>query len=278
MGTREQFIAEQAEALAPLDFLVVTVVRDPPAALEVAHDQDGSFRVRAASPKQPFSPEQVKALGALGFTGAEDTWASGNLPGAGPAAALFEQVLGQVLGADDHVAVDIDHGSRRPLVEAQQKLEAIKARVAPILAELGGGPVPIDPDGDFSLRLGSVEVFVSPLSVPNMLPVVRVFAITNVGINLTPELGLFLSRVNFNLLFGRFALDADHRAVWFSETLLGEAFSDEELRFTVVMVAQTADEWDDRLAQMFGGTARAAAPDEQKEVAAKPGQPGGGYL
>ena len=144
-----------------------------------------------------------------------------------------------------------------------------------------GAPAPVDADGDYALKLGSVEVFVSPLALPNMLPVVRVFAITNVEVNLTAELGLFLSRANFALMFGRFALDTDHRAVWFSETLLGEAFSDEELRFTVAMVAETADEWDDRIAEMFGGTSAHGSPEAQ-QLQAKPGRSSsvgpGGYL
>jgi len=83
---------------------------------------------------------------------------------------------------------------------------------------------------------------------------VRVFAITNVDVTISPELGLFLARLNFGLMFGRFALNTERRSIWFDETLLGEHFSDEELRFTVRVVASTADEWDDRLKQMFGGS------------------------
>jgi len=278
VGTREGFIAQQAAALGPLDFVVVTVVTDPPAAVELAREADGGFVVRAASPKQPFSADQGKALAALGFTQAEELWQSGPRPDLPSAAALVERVLAEVVGAGDAAPVDVDHGSRRPIVEAQQKLQAMRARIAPILAEMLGGTAPTDADGDYLVKVGSVEVFVSPMAVPNMVPVVRVFAITNVAVNLTPELGLFLSRVNFTLLFGRFALDTDHRAVWFSETLLGEAFRDDELRFTVAAVAQTADEWDDRIAQMFGGAARASVPEAEQPAPPKPGQPPGGYL
>jgi hypothetical protein len=109
--------------------------------------------------------------------------------------------------------------------------------------------------------------------------VVRVFAITNVGVAVTPELGLFLARLNFGLMFGRFALDAEHRAIWFDETLLGDQFTDEELRFTISVVASTADHWDDRLKQMFGGaTYEEVLAGRAKEPAppTKPGQ--GGYL
>ena len=54
-------------------------------------------------------------------------------------------------------------------------------------------------------------------------------------------------------MFGRFALDVERSAIWFDETLLGEEFREEELRFAIRMLASTADEWDDRLKQMFGG-------------------------
>jgi len=82
---------------------------------------------------------------------------------------------------------------------------------------------------------------------------VRVFAICVVGANMAPELGLFLSRLNFGLMFGRFSLDTERRAIWFDEALLGEEFREEELRFAVNVVAKTADQWDDPLKQMFGG-------------------------
>src|SRR5438067_2104266 len=106
-----------------------------------------------------------------------------------------------------------------------------------------------------------------------------VVVLTNVGVTITPELGLFLSRLNFSLAFGRFAIDVEHQAVWFDETLLGEHATDDELRFTIDVVARTADEWDERITQMFGGTtpkATGQSPEADPEPPAKPGQ--GGYL
>ena len=54
-------------------------------------------------------------------------------------------------------------------------------------------------------------------------------------------------------MFGRFALDTEHRSIWFDESLLGDQINADILRFTIKVVAATADEWDDRLKQMFGG-------------------------
>ena len=123
----------------------------------------------------------------------------------------------------------------------------------------------------------STRVYVAPRGGLGAPPIVRVFAITNVGVPMTPELGLFLSRLNFSLAFGRFAVDVEHQAVWFDETLLGEHITDDELRFTIDVVAQTADEWDDRIAQMFGGSvSHATGPPAEAggEPPAKPGQGG----
>ena len=108
---------------------------------------------------------------------------------------------------------------------------------------------------------------------------VRVFAIALVGMSVTPELGLFLARLNFGLAFGRFALDAEHAAIWFDETLLGDQFSDEELRFTIRVVGSTTDHWDDRLKQMFGGVTYQEVLAGRAAHVAPPVKPGqGGYL
>jgi len=77
--------------------------------------------------------------------------------------------------------------------------------------------------------------------------------VTNVGVKVVPELGLFLARLNFGLMFGRFALDAENNSIWFDETLLGDQLNEEALKFAIHIVASTADEWDDRIVEMFGG-------------------------
>jgi hypothetical protein len=124
-----------------------------------------------------------------------------------------------------------------------------------------------------------VQVCVAPRVAPGGPAVARVFAITNVGVSVTPELGLFLARLNFGLMFGRFALDTEHPSIWFDETLLGDQFSDEELRFTIKVVATTADHWDDRLKQMFGGATHQEVLTGQVGLKTPPVKPGqGGYL
>jgi len=138
-----------------------------------------------------------------------------------------------------------------------------------------------DADGDYLLPIDEVRVVVAPRAAPDGQIVVRVFAITNVGLNVTRELGLFLARLNFGLMFGRFALDAEHGAIWFDETLLGEQFREDGLRFAIRMVATTADGWDDRLKHMFGGAAHhevLAGRIAELPTPTKPGDGTGLYL
>ena len=130
---------------------------------------------------------------------------------------------------------------------------------------LGGGQIPED-----------VQVTVAPRALPLGPAIVRVFAVTNVQVPPVPELGLFLARLNFSMMFGRFSLDTEHNAIWFDETLLGEHFSSEELRFAVSVVSRTADEWDDRLKQMFGGMTYQEMLKVQGNGQTPPVKPGAG--
>jgi hypothetical protein len=192
---------------------------------------------------------------------------------------LARRVLLEVFGEKPDVRFDLAHGSHRAEHEARQRLAQTRERVEKALVEITGKRPEQDDDGDYWIPMQDVRVVVAPRVAPGGPAVVRVFTITNVGVSVTPDLGLFLARLNFGLMFGRFALDAEHQAIWFDETLLGDQFRDEELRFTLQVVASTADQWDDRLKQMFGGatyqdvlTGRAG----EHPPTTKPGQ--GGYL
>jgi type III secretion system-like peptide-binding chaperone len=279
MALREAFVAEQFAALEPFDFVVVAVPAPPFDGVRVARGAEGTWEVevgtRAGDP--PFSEEQVADLVRLGF-GAEPPWTARIAPDdATAAAALVERALCDVLGLGSEDRVDLHHGNRRAEHEAEQKLDHLRARVEPILTTWLGRAPERDADGDYVFDFESAQVYVAPRAAPNSPIILRVFAITNVGLNVTPDLGLFLSRLNFSLTFGRFALDADNRAVWFDEVLLAEDVSDEELQFAVRVVAQTANEWDDRIAQMFGGVVRRrASATADGPPSAKPGE--GGYL
>ena len=292
-SARQTFLAGQVAALSPLDFLVVGVPAPPFDAVQVLREEDGSLAVEL-SPRDasaPFTAEQVTALARLGLAipsaeDAADEPAGGHksaVPPASDAAAakLVDDVLVEVLGVSPTTPVDVRHGSAREHRLAERKIAEMRTNIEPVLASILGKPAERDADGDYVLDLGHVRVFVAPRALPGRPPpIIRIFAITNAGVELTPELGLFLSRLNFTLMFGRFSIDADNSAIWFDETLLGDHVTPEELRFTVEMVATTANEWDQKLAAMFGGQTRAAGDAAPTEPPAAPNsKPGsGGYL
>jgi len=320
---REQFIASQVDALEPLDFVLVGVPRPPFDAVQVLREEDGSLRVELSARDGsilPYTDEQRAALVRLGFPGAGGADGGDAEDGAGvadpaagapstglaktavrgaggglravpwpsdaaAAAAIADHVLSQVFGVEAATPVDVRHGSEREARLAEQRVSRMRACIEPVLATLNAGkPAAQDDDGDYVLDVGHVRIFVAPRSLPGPPPpIIRVFAITNAGVNLSPELGVFLSRLNFSLMFGRFSIDSDNAAIWFDETLLGEHVTEEELRFTVEMVAGTANEWDQKLAAMFGGRTRPPETLPPASGAAadgaptnKPGQ--GGYL
>jgi hypothetical protein len=292
---RASFLRSQVGALAPLDFIVVQVSTPPFDAVQVLREDDGRFTIQlsARDESTPYEPQQVTALASLGLVPPTEAAPGGwrSAPGFGPssvdeATSMADGVLSKVFGLDADAAVDVRHGSDRLVREAAARVAAIRSTIEPVVAALSpGNKVVQDEDGDYVLDLGHVRLFVAVRALPGPPPpIVRVFAITNAGVNISSELGLFLSRLNFTLMFGRFSIDVENASVWFDETLLGEHVTAEELRFTIEMVASTANEWDQKIASMFGGRVLAPQGEADGEGAApgsvppavKPGQ--GGYL
>lgn len=283
MAARRDFVEEQLAALEPLDFVAFLVDgRDRLGFVEVHRTEDGeSFHAHIGA--QPPLPAQARQqLEQLGF-GVEEGGPSVEVRDVTALADTVESVLADVLEAAPGTPLDVRHGSHRMEVEQQRKLKALRERLTKLLDNLlEAGAYEIDADGDFTFPFESTRVWVAPRALPIGGPlIVRVLAVTNVDIDPSPALGLFLSQTNFGLAFGRFSLDARHRAVWFEQNLLGEAFSDEEFGFLVHIVAQTADQYDDRIAEVFGGRVfnppdRAAEAEETPRE--KPGTAPGGYL
>ncbi len=253
-GARRDFVEEQIRALAPLDF-VAFVVPVPPGVgfVEVTRDEEGGG-YRAAVGVEPALAEPVaSALTALGFAAGEARPFLESKDVAALAGKVDAALTGP-LEAPTGARMDVRNGSRRDEVERERKLAALRERLAALLTKLlEPNAFEVDADGDFTFPFKSTRVWVAPRGLPGGPLAVRVFAVTNVDIDPTPALGLFLSETNFALAFGRFALDTPRRAVWFEETLLGDFVADEELTFVVQIVASTADQFDDRIAAAFGG-------------------------
>jgi hypothetical protein len=282
------FLVSEIEALESFDFVVVAPAGQPLHVAEVTRCEGGSLEVRVPG-RPPLVPELAPAVRSAlrdrGFASEDPAdrtkpW-SRSVENPEAAVELLRELRVAVFGEKPDVTLDIAHGSHKLEHDAREKLARTRARIEPILEDVLGQRAEQDADGDYVLPIREVHVMVSPRATPDGQIVTRIFAITNVGVNVAPELGLFLARLNFGLIFGRFALDTDHRSIWFDESLLGEQFRVEELRFAIDMVATTADAWDDRLKQMFGGATyqevlagRAAEPAPP----VKPGEGPGMYL
>lgn len=285
-ATARAFLLAEVEALEPLAFVLTSPAGKPLHVVEMTRSDGGAFEVRIPGrpPIVPELPVAVRsALRERGFASekpADQTvsWVHA-VADAAAAVDLAIRVLTEVFEEKPDAALDVAHGTHRAEYEALRKLAEIRERLGSMLTEIAGTRPEQDEDGDYLLPMGDVRVTVAPRVAPGGPVIVRVFAITNVGVTVAPELGLFLARLNFRLMVGRFALDAEHASIWFDETLLGDQLNIDALRFTVGIVASTADEWDDRIQQMFGGATYQQVLQGNAEQSRPPVKPGsGGYL
>ena len=277
------YLISEIESLEPFDFVALVPSGSPLHILELDRTEAGDLQLSV--PGRPTSApaipsEMQSALRERGFTceDAEDPtkpWLCA-VESAEACIDLAATLHRELFGEAPDRTIDVLHGSHQAAHEAQQKLAVVRKRTEEILTRLIEKTPEQDSDGDFALPIGDVQVTVAPRALPGGPVVVRVFAVTNVNVPVVPELGLFLARLNFSLMFGRFALDTEHNSIWFDEMLLGEQFRETELRFAVEVVASTADEWDDRLKQMFGGMTYQEVLKSQEDGRPPPVKPGTG--
>ncbi len=277
------FLVAEVEALEPFDFVAVVPTGQPLHAVEATRAEDGRIDVRVPGRPPavpPLEGEVRRGLLERGFASDDPSdptqpWAC-TVAEPDAAVALLLAVLVEVFGEKPTATLDVAHGSHQAAHEARKNLARARTRIETIVADILGRPPEQDADGDYVVPIDDVQLMVAPRAAPDGRVFVRVFVVTNVGVNVTPELGLILARLNFGLMFGRFALDVEHRSVWFDDTLLGAEFREEELRFAIHMVARTADDWDDRLKQMFGGATYQEVVAGQANGVASPTKPGEG--
>ena len=281
-ATRRSFLEEQLRVLEPFDVVTFLAPRDEGlAAVEVERSEDGTALSAEIGAKPPLEEGTVAALATLGFLPTEDAIPTLSGPDPVALAEAIEAALSGPLGIPPGGPLDVHHGSRRAQVEMERKVQALRERTGKILeATLAEGVLEVDEDDDFTFPHESTRVWVAVRALSESGPlVVRVMAPTNVGVVPTPQLGLFLAETSFGLPFGRFSLDARNGTVWFEESLLGEYFADEELRFAVGMVASTADRFDDQIASMFGGQVFSQLTQDEAATEGPGTKPGsGGYL
>ncbi len=277
-----RFVVDQVERLGDLDFVSVGSPESPFLVLQIARNDTGQIetRVPPRAVSTPLKPEMRTKLLEAGF--ACDDPSSPQAPWLRTATspeeafAIAEVTLRDVFDVAIADTVNLIHGSHRAEHEASQRLEKLRTRIEPVVSEMLGRPAARDKDGDYLYPIDHVHVIIAPRVIPGAVALVRIIAITNGGVTVAPELGLLLARLNFGLMFGRFALDSEHRSIWFDETLLGDDIGDEQLRFTVKMVAETAAEWAPKLQQMFGGLTHRDLEEAERQATPKPGA--SGYL
>lgn len=283
MDEMQRYVESELESLEPFDFVAIAPAGRGFHMVEVCRGENHRLEVRipgrpafikaisdderASLLEHDFASEDPKNMALAWVREAKD---------AGEAFEIARTVIHQVFQEKPDIRYDVIHGSHLAEHEAKQKLAAVRVHVESVISDVMKAPPIQDDDGDYLLALGDVQVVVAPRSMPGGPTLVRVFTVTNVGITATPDLGLMLSRLNFSIAFGRFSIDADRNAVLFDETLLGDPLNQDALRFAIDIVSTTADEWDDRLKQMFGGATYQEILKQQGYDKERPGKPGQG--
>lgn len=163
--------------------------------------------------------------------------------------------VGSVIGLP-YVAVG-DSIVRKPTVGghsmASNQLAVVKDKVQRYLTDLLQN-VQIDREGDFNFRHGSAHVFVRVAPIGDEHTFVAVWAHTNLEVPASPELYQYIATGNqFRFGYMKCREEDGKVSIVFAHHLLGDFLDPDELKTTVVLVAQTADQIDDEIMTKFGG-------------------------
>jgi len=124
-------------------------------------------------------------------------------------------------------------------------------RVEEYLGELFEDPY-LDPEtAHFYVRYGTtvLEIAVDPYGPEDTM--VQVMAYCVQGVRLEPDLLLGVLELNHHLAFGAFSLVG--RDIFLSHTLFGRGLERGALLSAIAAVANTSDEYDDRIVAKYGG-------------------------
>lgn len=136
--------------------------------------------------------------------------------------------------------------------ETQAQKECFE-KVSPWVTDLFGGSVLRKPDKPvLGVLEGSafVQIGVFPWSENDSIITTRSYVVS--GAELTPELLHFLLRENGGMRFGAFGVD-DEGDILFEHSIVGSTCDRAELESSLVAVLRTADEYDDRIIERWGG-------------------------
>ncbi len=109
-------------------------------------------------------------------------------------------------------------------------------------------------DGLYVVKQGSAYVMVNVIPWGEERAVVRCAAQLLRGVEATEELAWDLLCLNSMMRFGSFAFVPEDNRVFFIHSILGgETLDPEEILTTVAQVALVADDYDDKIAAVYGG-------------------------
>jgi hypothetical protein len=231
---------------------------DPPWAGR--REEDGSEEVRredAPVPsREPAEGGRDEDAPDAGNGDARDAGA-GDAPDAGAGDEAGDEGPGRQLA-------EIPHGLLTPRPPRRTGVfldpEDLREHVGGLLRAVLGG-YEVDAFGNFTFTHEGARIFVTVGGSP-IGPQVGVFSVTNLDLELTPELAAFLLTTNHTLGFGAFSYDPGNRAVWLRHTLLGTTLDLPELQTAVAAIATTAARLVERIQQRFGGRTFQEAPSD----------------
>ncbi|MCA9791105.1 MAG: YbjN domain-containing protein [Candidatus Eremiobacteraeota bacterium] len=105
---------------------------------------------------------------------------------------------------------------------------------------------------EFGVRVGSAfaQTAIYPMGEDDAVISTRAYVVT--GAELTADLMHFLLRENDRMTFGAFGVDEDGD-IFFEHTIVGSTCDQPELKTSVSSVVLIADEYDDLIAEKWGG-------------------------
>lgn len=131
--------------------------------------------------------------------------------------------------------------------------KAVYEKVAGLLKEQFGKQVwTSDTEPGFGLRFGSAFVRVTVAPINEQFASVRALSWVVTGAEASTDLYRYLLNENISVRFGAFGVD-EAGDVFFTHAIVGEGCDADELMFSVMGVASTADDYDDKIVQRFGG-------------------------
>ncbi len=130
---------------------------------------------------------------------------------------------------------------------------ALHGRIDRMLREQFGS-ADTDDTGDFMVALGNAVVWIRAEAWTEDRTLVRVWAVTNVGVRTDGVLGRFLLESNMRLPFGGLRLDESRPAVVYADALVGDYLNRAELLVAVSAAAGATTALAPVIQERFGGS------------------------